>query len=176
MTTPFRPPPPQTGTTHYYFYNITNALDLIETAGTTPELREVHVAIDWVSIDFDVTFSKDDSGEEVVSYQTWSSYTPNAEYKDVLKEKITQINPIYFAGIPGLAGTEKTVFMGFSYLVMGNMASLYNETMRAVAVGLCEAYSGVSSRCLGLMRDRLDQAYLFMTRRCQPSLRHDLAT
>ena len=117
---------------------------MIETAGTTPELREVHVAIDWVSIDFDVTFSTDDSGEQIVSYRTWSSYYPNEDYKNVLKEKITQINPIYFAGIPGLAGTEKTVFMGFSYLVMENMASLYNETMRTVGAGLCEAYYGVS--------------------------------
>jgi len=129
-----------TGTTHYYFYNITNALAMVE-SGAVPELTEIHVAVDWVSIDFNVVYSTDDNGDEIVSYQTWSYYSPSEEYKDVLESKITQINPVYFAGIAGLAGTEKTVFMGFSYLVMGEMANLYNSTMRSVSAGLCGGYT-----------------------------------
>mmetsp|Transcript_26156 Transcript_26156/g.69610 ORF Transcript_26156/g.69610 Transcript_26156/m.69610 type:complete len:959 (+) Transcript_26156:289-3165(+) len=128
------------GTTHYYFYNITNAKDMVE-SGATPELTEIHVALDWITKDFDVEYSEDDSGDEVVSYRTYTHYHENEDYKEALASKITQINPIYFAGIPGLAGTEKTVYMGFSYLVMENMAGLYNESMRAVSAGLCNGYN-----------------------------------
>lgn len=45
----------QSGTTHYYFYNITNALAMVE-SGATPELTEIHVALDWVSKLFDITY------------------------------------------------------------------------------------------------------------------------
>ena len=49
--------------------------------------------MDWVSRDFDVQFSKV-GGEEVVSYRTWTYYSPSPGYAEVFNSTITQLNPI----------------------------------------------------------------------------------